>query len=91
MQQTASDADGGGTLHVIADHPACGGLSGGSSRMTLLLQTFGSLGGAQVGKHGLLGAGGHLHHADLNQLDCRSRLIRGVAFDVLLEGFRGIA
>ena len=46
--------------------------------MTLLLQTFGSLGGAQADRHGFLGAGGHLQHADLNQLDGRSRLIRGV-------------
>ena len=36
------------TLHVIADHPAYGGLSGGVSRMTLLLQTLGSLGVAQA-------------------------------------------
>jgi hypothetical protein len=34
--------------------------------MTLLLQTFGSLGGAQADRHGFLGAGGHLQHADLN-------------------------
>ena len=59
--------------------------------MTLLLQTFGSLGGAQADRHGFLGACGHLQHADLHQLDGRSRLIRGVAFDVLLEGFRGVA
>jgi hypothetical protein len=59
--------------------------------MTLLLQTFGSLGGAQADRHGFLGAGGHLQHADLHQLEGRSRLIRGVAFDVPLEGFRGIA